>query len=195
MHKRWFSPVLAFLFFALFGAAAPIRAADNYVVDGAHSGVGFKISHLGLSWIQGRFNKFSGNFMIDPNDAGKCSFALTITVESIDTNNSARDKHLRSGDFFNAEQFPAISFKSTSVKTIKDGYQVEGDLTMHGVTKPVSFTLVGGGKAQFPKGVERTGFTTETILKRSDFGVGKEQFASMLGDEVRITVGFEGTKK
>ena len=66
---------------------------------------------------------------------------------------------------------------------------------MHGVTKPVSFTLVGGGKAQFPKGVERTGFTTETILKRSDFGVGKAQFASMLGDEVRVTVGFEGTKK
>ena len=90
--------------------------------------------------------------MIDPDDASKCSFAMAIKTESVNTNNPKRDDHLRSPDFFNVKQFPAVSFKSTSVKAIKNGYEVTGELTLHGVTKPVKFELVGGGKAQFPPG-------------------------------------------
>lgn len=170
--------------------AAP--AADEYAVDGAHAAVTFKISHLGLSWTHGRFGDFTGAFAIDP-DPGKCAFSLAIKAESIDTANAKRDEHLRSPDFFNVKQFPVIIFKSTAVKAVKDGYQVTGDLTMHGVTKAVSCALLGGRKAEFPPGVQRTGFSTELVVKRSEFGITK--FAEAVGDEVHIAVSFEGTKK
>jgi polyisoprenoid-binding protein YceI len=193
MHKRLVGFVVASVF--LIGAAASAWAADNYAVDPMHTSVYFKISHLGLANVFGRFNEFSGNFAIDPDDAGKCSFVLTIKTESVDTNNPKRDSHLRSPDFFNAKQFPAITFTSTTVKPIKDGYEVTGDLTMHGVTKPVKFEVHGGRKASFPPGMQRTGFNAEFAVKRSDFGVGGEQFGNALGDEVRVAIGFEGTKK
>ena len=172
--------------------AAPAGAADDYAVDAMHAGVNFKIAHLNLSWIFGRFNSFSGNFTIDPDNPGKSSFALMIKGESIDTANPKRDDHLRSPDFFNVKQFPALTFKSTAVKASKDGYQVMGDLTWHGVTKPVTFSLLGGGKAEFQG--SRTGYTTDLTLKLSDFGVGA-QFAKMLSEDVHVSVSFEGVKK
>jgi polyisoprenoid-binding protein YceI len=102
--------------YGLAGAARLARGADNYAVDAMHSGVTFKISHLGLAWVFGRFNEFSGEFTIDPDDPSKCSFGMSIKAESIDTNNSKHNDHLRSPDFFNVKQFPAISFRSTAVK-------------------------------------------------------------------------------
>jgi polyisoprenoid-binding protein YceI len=187
MHR--FLPV-AVLVLGLGAVAAP--AADDYAVDAAHAALNFKISHLGLSWTHGRFNDFTGAFAIDP-EPSKCAFSLAIKTESIDTANAKRDEHLRSPDFFNAKQFPVIIFKSTTVKAVKDGYQVNGDLTMHGITKPISFALLGGRKAEFPPGVSRTGFSTELVLKRSEFGITK--FAEAVGDEVHIAISFEGTKK
>jgi polyisoprenoid-binding protein YceI len=118
---------------------------------------------------------------------------LTIKAGSIDTANPKRDGHLKSPDFFNVKQYPTIVFKSTAVKAIKDGYEVTGGLTMHGVTKSVSFRLTGGAKAEFPKGVHRTGFSTELVLKRSDFGM--DRFTQALGDDVHIAISFEGVKK
>jgi polyisoprenoid-binding protein YceI len=168
--------------------------ADDYVIDTAHSGVSFQISHLGLSYIQGRFDDFSGKFTIDTSEPTKSSFSMAIKTESVDTNNSKRDEHLRSPDFFNAKQFPALTFMSTSVKGIEGGYEVTGDLTLHGETKPVTFSLKGGKMAEFPPKVTRTGFSSsQIVIKRSDFGVGKPM--PVLGDEVYITVSFEGTKK
>ena len=193
MDKRLLVSARVAVVLAVFAAAVPARAADDYVVNPMHAGVGFRISHLGLSWVAGRFNNLSGNFTIDADDPGKCSFGLTITTESIDTNNSKRDGHLRSPDFFNVKQYPDITFKSTAVEPNKDGYRVTGDFTMHGVTKPVTFALVGGRKAEFPKGVQRTGFSTELTFKRSEFGIDK--FAEAVGDDVHIAVSFEGTKK
>ncbi len=193
MQKRFSGLVAAAVLAGGWITVGPARAADEFAVDPMHSGVNFKISHLGLSWIHGRFDNYSGSFTLDGADPGKSSFTLTIKTESIDTNNSKRDDHLRSPDFFNAKQFPAITFKSTAVKPAKDGYEVTGDLTLHGVTKPVTFTLLGGRKAEFPKGVQRTGFSTELVLKRSEFGMTK--FGEMLGDDVHVAVSFEGTKK
>lgn len=168
--------------------------ADDYVIDAAHSGVSFQISHMGLSYIPGRFNQFSGNFTIDTSDPAKSSFSLTIKTDSVDTNNSKRDEHLRAPDFFNAKQFPTITFASTAVKAIEGGYEVTGDLTMHGETKPITFSLKGGKTAEFPPKVIRTGFTSpQIVIKRTDFGVGKPM--PVLGDEVYIAVSFEGTKK
>ncbi len=183
--------VLASVVLAVFSVAVPVRA-DEYAVDGVHSSVSFKVSHVGLSWIHGRFNEFSGTFVLDP-DAAKCSFGLSIKAESVDTNNVKRDEHLRPPDYFNVKQFPALTFKSTAVQAVKDGYQVTGDLTLHGVTKPVTFTLLGGKKGEFPKGIKRTGFTTELMLKRSEFGMDKGLEA--VGDEVHIAISVSCTKK
>jgi polyisoprenoid-binding protein YceI len=175
---------------ALVAIAAPARA-DDYAIDDAHSSVGFKIQHLGISWIQGRFDDISGAFTLD-KDPAKSSFMLTLKTDSIDTNNKNRDTHLKSPDFFNAKQYPTISFKSTSVKAVDGGYEVKGDMTMHGETKPITFTLKGGKEVDF-MGKKRTGFSTELTLKRFDFGMDK--FKEALSDDVQVAVSFEGVKK
>jgi polyisoprenoid-binding protein YceI len=177
----------------VFAGLTALATADDYMIDPLHSSVSFQISHLGLSSVHGRFDQFSGAFTLDPSDPTKASFTLKIKPESIDTNNADRDKHLRGPDFFDVKQFPAFSFASTSVKPIEGGYEVTGDLTLHGATKPVTFSLKGGGSAEFPKGKRRTGFTTQLVLKRSDFGMDK--FVQMLSDEVSVEIGFEGVKK
>jgi polyisoprenoid-binding protein YceI len=168
-------------------------AGDDYTIDPAHSGVTFQISHMELSWIHGRFNEFSGDFKIDASDPTKSSFTMKIKPESVDTNNTKRDGHLRGPDFFNAKQFPVIGFASTSVMPAEGGFQVTGDLTFHGQTKPVTFNLKGGKTAEFPKGVQRTGYTTQFKINRSEFGMDK--YAGMLGEDVWVAISFEGTKK
>ncbi len=189
MSKR----LLGLLFvFAVAGLTSSGARAENYALDPNHSSVTFKISHLGLSWIYGRFNDFSAECSYDPASPEKSTFNMTIKTESIDTNNQGRDKHLRSGDFFNAKQFPLITFKSTEVKAIDKGLKVTGDFTMHGETKSITFPLLGGKAIDF-KGKMRTGFSTELKIKRSDFGMGK--FVEMLGDDVHIAVSFEAEKK
>jgi polyisoprenoid-binding protein YceI len=190
MRAHFFNMALATVIVVGLGRTA---TADDYVIDAAHSGVTFQISHLGLSWIHGRFNNFAGKFTIDSSDPAKTSFTLNIKPDSVDTNNSQRDTHLKSPDFFNVKQFPALNFTSTAVKPIEGGYEVTGDLTMHGATKPITFSLKGGGSAEFPRGVKRTGYSTDLVLKRSEFGVGKPMAA--LGEDVHISISFEATKK
>lgn len=168
-------------------------AADAYTVDPVHSSVSFMISHAGISNIHGRFDDVAGKFTIDKADPTKSSFELSIKTESVDTNNKMRDDHLRSPDFFNAKQFPTLTFQSTSVKKVEGGYDVTGDLTLHGVKKTVTFTLKGGDKTvEFPKGKERIGFGTELKIKRSDFDM--KNSLDVLGDEVHILIGVEAVK-
>ncbi len=179
--------------FSLGLLGAPARAGDNYAVDPVHSSVTFMIPHLGISYVHGRFNEVSGQFVVDTDDPGKSTFALAIKIDSVDTNNKKRDDHLRGPDFFNAKQFPQLAFESTSVKAVEGGYSVTGDLTLHGVKKEVTFALKGGKTAEFPKGTKRIGFTSTLILKRSDFGMDK--LLEAVGDEVHIAIGAEGVKK
>jgi len=167
--------------------------AQEYEVDPAHTAVTFQVSHLGLSWTHGRFNSVSGKFFLDRNDPGRSSFALTISTDSIDTGNKKRDDHLRSPDFFNAKQFPVISFQSTRVSAAEKGYDVTGNLTLHGQRRVVSFRLGGGGTAEFPRGVQRTGFSTRLRIKRSDFGM--TNMLEAVGDDVYIDISFEGIEK
>jgi polyisoprenoid-binding protein YceI len=169
------------------------RGADIYTVDPVHSSISFMISHVGISNIHGRFNDFSGKITIDRDDPSKSSFALTIPIASIDTNNVKRDEHLRAPDYFNAKQFPTMSFQSTSVKAVDGGYEVTGDLTLHGVTKPVSLTLKGGDKVvEFPKKTKRIGLVSAFSIRRSDFGVKAD--LKLLGDEIPILVGIEAAR-
>jgi polyisoprenoid-binding protein YceI len=170
-----------------------IAAGDDYEIDHVHSGVTFQIRHADVSWIPGRFNEFSGECTLDTADPGKSSFKMKIKPESVDTNNAKRDGHLRSPDFFNTKQYPTIEFVSTSVAATEGGYQVTGNLTLHGETKPVTFELKGGKVVRIMG--QRTGFTTQFKVKRSDFGVGAKFEPPMLGDEVWVTISFEATMK
>jgi len=184
---------LCALWSALVLASATNLSAADYAIDEAHTSLTFKASHLGLSWTHGRFDEVTGNFEFDETGPEEASFKLVAKIDSIDTNNKKRDEHLRSPDFFNAKQFPALTFVSKSVKAVKGGWEVTGDLTMHGVTKPVTFVLTGGKAAEFPKGTKRIGFSTDFKLKRSDFGMDK--MLEAIGDEVHVSISFEGTSK
>ena len=168
-------------------------AADDYTYDLVHSSVSFKARHLDISWIHGRFNDVAGKFSLDRQDPEKSTFELTIKADSIDTANAARDEHLRQPDYFDTKQFPTIEFKSTGVKAIKDGYEVTGEFTMHGTTKEITFTLIGGKEIE-SRDVKRVGFSTELKLKRSDFGFDKNAIGP-IGDEAIVIIDCEGTRK
>lgn len=172
-------------------AAAP-AVADEYVVDLVHSSVSFKAQHMGISWVHGRFNTFSGTISFDKADPTKASFELSIKADSVDSGNKQRDGHLANADFFDAKQFANITFKSTSVKAAKGGYEVEGDFTMHGTTKKIKFLLEGGKEADV-RGMKKIGFFTDLTIKRTDYGMDK--FLDSLGDEVQVSIGLEGNKK
>jgi len=166
-------------------------SADTFKLDPAHSEVVFQVEHLGVSKIYGRFNTIAGSFNLD-DDASKVSFEATIPVESLDTAIAPRDKHLKSPDFFNAKQFPEITFKSTDVKKNGDNFDVTGDLTLHGVTKSITVTLTKIGQAQTQMG-ERAGFDAQFTIKRSDYGM-----SFMIGpvsDEISLMINLEGVKQ
>jgi polyisoprenoid-binding protein YceI len=170
------------------------RAADTYAVDPVHSSVSFKIAHAGISYIHGRFDDVSGTFVIDKDDPTKSSFALSIKTESVNTNNAKRDEHLRTPDYFNVKQFPTMTFQSTSVKAIPGGYEAAGDLTLHGVKKPLTVVLKGGDKTvEFPKGMMRIGFTVSLPIKRSEFDM--KAGLDSVGDDVYIDMGLEAVKQ
>jgi len=176
---------------------SPLRA-DVFTVDPSHTSVIFGISHLGYSFTYGRFNKVSGEFTLDPAKPEAASFTLAIDAASIDTNDAKRDDHLRGPDFLNTGEFPVISFKSNKVVVEKKDdatiYVVSGDLTMHGVTKPVTLNLQKLGEGPGPTGQDfRTGFNCQTKLNRSEWGMTK--MVPHIGDEVAVTISFEGIRK
>ncbi len=153
---------------------------------------------MNTSYTYGRFNKVAGKYTLDAANPEASKFQLAVDAASIDTNNAQRDGHLKSADFFNAGEFPVIAFESTKVGAKKVGedmvYQVTGDLKMHGVTKSVTLELkkIGEGQGPGPMGY-RSGFLCATKLNRSDFGMNK--MLDMVGDEVAITISFEGVRQ
>jgi polyisoprenoid-binding protein YceI len=169
-------------------------APENYKIDPVHSSVTFKIKHMNVSNVHGRFNKMEGAFTYDKEDAANNKLELTIDTDSLDTANAKRDEHVKGPDFLNVKQFPKMTYKSTSIKKLSDNeFEVTGDLTMHGQTKPVTAKLQKIGEASDPKGVHRAGGESTFTLKRSDFGMDKMQNA--LGDEVTVTVAVEGIRQ
>jgi polyisoprenoid-binding protein YceI len=176
--------------------AAPAEPA-KFSVDPVHSSMFFRISHLGIAPFYGRFDKISGNFTWDQDNSAASSFAVEIDTASVNTNVAKRDDHLRSPDFFNAKEHPAITFKSTGLTKAGDAWELAGDLTISGKTRPIKAALKFGGEKNVGKemGGIRAGFDISFAIKRTDFGVNYGVDAEMLGDDVQIMLGLEGTRQ
>ena len=138
--RRRFLPVI--LTMATLGLAATAGAVETFKVDSVHSALEYRIKYMNVTYLIGRFNSIEGNFTLNPADPSKSAFDFTVKSDSLDTANAGRDGHLKGPDFFNAKQFPTITFKSKSVApTGRNVYKVKGDLTLHGVTKEVTVTV------------------------------------------------------
>ena len=184
--------IAAALLFRLTGSSA--GAAELYALDPVHSSVTFKVKHMGVANVHGRFNELSGALRYDAQDPDNFSVTVQVVAGSVDTSNSQRDQHLRSPDFFDVQQFPLIEFKSTIVKKMRaDTYAVHGDLSLHGVTRPLKVEVVLTGEGKDYQGNRRIGFETDFQIKRSDFGMNK--MLTSAGDVVRLTVSIEGVRE
>jgi polyisoprenoid-binding protein YceI len=174
------------------GSSAFAQAAD-YVVDtkGAHAFINFKASHMGFSWLTGRFNKFEGKFNYDPNNLSATKITVNIDPSSVDSNHAERDKHLRSEDFLHVSKFPKSSFVSTKVTDKGNGkIEVQGDFTLHGVTKPIVIDAVKVGEGEDPWGGYRVGFAGTTTINVNDYN-----FKSGWAGDIQLELHIEGIKQ
>lgn len=180
-------------------AAAQSASAATYELDKDHTSVSFKIRHL-FSNVQGNFNDFSGAFDYEPGKPESWKAEAVIQAASINTRLEARDKHLRSSDFFDVEKFPTLMFKSTKVEGAgESSAKLHGLLTLHGVEKPVVLDLAIHGVGKDPWGNVRSGFTATTKINRKDFGLNWNKAVEagqlLVGEEVEITLEVEGMLK
>lgn len=179
-------------------AGAHIATAADYVVDteGAHAFIQFRVKHLGYSWLYGRFNTFDGKFTFDEKDPSKNKISIDVDVNSLDSNHARRDKHLRSDDYLDTAKFPKASFVSTGYKPTGEGTaDVTGNLTLHGVTKPVTVAVehIGGGKD--PWGGYRDGFEGSVTIKPADWGISMVDKLGPASEEVELFMSIEGIRQ
>ncbi len=175
-------------------------ATSTWTIDPTHSIAEFAVKHLVITTVKGRFRDLEGTLQIDEERPENSSVEATIDVASIDTNVPDRDAHLRSDDFFNAEKFPKIIFRSTWIERVDDtNYKVHGDLTIRDVTKEVVLDTEFEGQIDDPQGNRRAGFTAVTQISRKEFGVKWNQLieagGAMLGDNVKITLHIEAVRQ
>ena len=197
MQSLWTIPAAALLLAAaaLVPAASALSAPESttWAGDTVHSFVLFKVKHMGTSWSHGRFNDFTISAQTADGGTNVTAAEFTLKTASVDTGNEKRDQHLQSPDFLNAKQFPEATFKSTAVKPVDaDTTELTGDLTFHGVTKPLTLKIVRVGSGDM-RGTPIVGYETIFTLKRSDFGM--TNMVGPVGDEITVTIGFEGAKK
>ena len=180
--------------------AAPAFAQSSWEIDPAHSNVQFGVRHMMISTVRGKFTKFTATATGDEKDAAHAGVQASIDVASIDTGDEKRDGHLKSPDFFDAEKFPTITFKSTKVEAAGDRrFKVHGDLTMHGVTKPVVLDVEATPEVKGMRGETRAGARATTKVNRTDFGISWSKSMDgggvVVGDEVEVTIDVEAVKK
>jgi len=148
----------------------PGYVAGTWAIDPVHSEVSFLVRHMMVSKVRGRFDKFEGTF-VTAEDPKASTVTASVELESINTGQEQRDAHIRSADFFEVEKYPTMTFTSTGIKPGKEGYVLEGDLTLKGVTKPVAFDLEVNGFGPDAYGGTRAGFSASTEINRGDYGV------------------------
>jgi polyisoprenoid-binding protein YceI len=173
--------------------------ADEYLIDNAHTQIGFKVKHMVVATVQGKFNEFSGTVFYDEKDVTKSSVQGTVKVASINTDNPKRDEHLRSADFFDAANFPEITFKSKKIVKQGDGLVAIGDMTIRGVTKEIKVPFTINGKLVDPWGKTRVGLDATATINRQDFGVSWNKALDnggvVVSNEVKIEINAEFIKK
>ncbi len=187
---------------AVLAAAAPALAfaqTSTWNLDSSHTQTVFGVRHLVITTVKGQFNKTTGTVTLDEKDVTKSKVEATIDVASINTREPKRDDHLRSADFFDAANHPAITFRSTKVEKAGDGkLKVTGDLTMRGVTKPVTLDVTGPtAEIKDPQGNARRGIAVAGKLNRKDFGIAWSKLVEagpVVGDEVSIEIEAELVK-
>ncbi|HZD51123.1 MAG TPA: YceI family protein [Silvibacterium sp.] len=178
--------------------AAPLAFAQTstWVPDKAHSSVDFSVLHMSLSQVRGHFGNIGGKIVWNEGDITKSTINVTIDTTTVDTGVAPRDADLKSDHFFDVAQFPTASFVSTSISKSGSGLTVSGNLTLHGVTKPVVLQVEG------PKGPvtgmdkkQHLGFAATTTIKRTDFGIATKYPSTMVGDEVPLTIDLDVVKQ
>jgi polyisoprenoid-binding protein YceI len=192
MNRRLFTAALSAL---ILSGVSALAQSSSWTIDKNHTQVNFQVKHMGVSTVRGSLSGVTGTVVWDEKDPTKSSIEDTIDATTVSTNNDARDKHLKSPDFFNVEKFPTLTFKSTSVTQANGKLQVIGDLTLAGVTKSVTLDVDGPTapvKGQGGKLV--TGFSATGMLKRSDFNFGSKFSGAMLSDEIKFTIDVEASK-
>ena len=172
----------------------PAFAAETYKLDPAHTSIVFRVKHLGIAYVYGRFNGPTGSFVFDESSPSKSTIEVQADTKNVDTAVEKRDTHLKSPDFFNAEKYPLVSFKSKSVKKLDDAtYEVSGELTLLGKTRPITVKANATGAGKDPWGNFRRGFETSFSIKRSEYGM--DFMMGGVSDEVNLTVSIEGIRQ
>jgi polyisoprenoid-binding protein YceI len=195
------SKLLSFIAASLLAAATVVASAETtWKIDSAQSQATFTIRHMGISNVSGRFGNISGELTFDDKDLPKSTVSAAIDTTTVDTGVAQRDGHLKSPDFFDVAKFPTMSFVSKSIAHSGDDYTLTGDLTLHGVTKPVTLKLDAPDKEQLgPDNKLHRGFTATTTLHRQDFGLvwngTLKSGDNVLGDDVKITLDIEAVKE
>lgn len=175
-------------------------AAATWKIDASHSLVEFSVKHMMIATVKGRFGQIEGEVRLDPENVAAAEFNVTVDMTSIDTRDTQRDVHLRSGDFFDAEKHPTMTFRSKRVQAKGDDeYSLVGDLTIRGVTKETAFDLTFEGQAKDPWGGERVGLSAKTTINRKDFGLewnaALETGGVLVGEKVKIEVHLEAVRQ
>jgi len=169
-------------------------AAETYKLDPAHTSIVFRVKHLGVAYVYGRFNGPTGSFVFDESSPSKSAVEMQAETKNVDTAVEKRDTHLKSPDFFNAREYPLVSFKSKSVKKLSENtYAVSGDLALLGKTRPITVEVHATGAGKDPWGNFRRGFETSFSIKRSEFGM--DFMMGGVSDEVNLTVSVEGIRQ
>ncbi len=168
----------------------------TYRLDPAHTRIGFAVRHMMVATVRGRFGEYDGQVTVEDDDPTTAVAEFTIKAHSVDTGQEMRDNHLRSPDFFHAEQFPELRFKSTSVERVEEGrYKVRGDLTIRDQTRPIELDVEVEGPITDPYGNERAGITAQTRINRKDwgltYGAALETGGAIVADQVRLEIDAE----
>ncbi|RFZ94154.1 polyisoprenoid-binding protein [Mucilaginibacter conchicola] len=174
-------------------------ATTKWVLDPMHSEVQFKVKHLVISTVTGSFKSFEGSLETENDDFSDAKVEFSLDVDSIDTNQSQRDEHLKGADFFDAASHPKISFKSTSFTKDGDDYKLKGDLTIKGITKPVSLDVEHGGVATDFYGNNKAGFDVSGKINRKEFGLTWEGVTEagsiVVGEDIKLTASIQFAKQ
>lgn len=191
---------LTALVFSFLLLSSAVMAQTNWVIDKSHTKIGFAVDHLVISEVEGYFRTFDGKVTTKSDDFQDASIEFSVDIASINTDNKDRDNHLKSDDFFNAEKYPKMSFKSTSFKKVKDKkYKLTGDLTIRNTTKKVDLDVTFNGVVKDPWGNTKAGFKITGELNRFDYGLKfnalTELGGAVVGETVRLNINIEADKK